>query len=253
MAGRPTPGMTTIAVLADPPHPDVALSELVADSPLSAASAASLYAALLKDTALAAERSGGELLVNYRPAGALGLDVDSEARIRSALEGVIDPEETRFEVQVGETFAGRAGNTATHLLETEGVGSVGITRPEAALLARTDIDSAAMKLRSTPVVLGPAPGGRVTYAAFAEPIDFEDCYAPPTLETVTERALDAGLGVGFLESKPYLQTSADLANLLVDVRTRRKADALVPPHLAEWVADCGLSVLADGEGLALGR
>lgn len=243
--------MTTIAVLADPPHPDTALPELVADSPLSAEAAASLYAALLRDTALAAERSGGELLVNYRPAEALGLDVDSEARLRSVLEGVIDAEEVRFEVQVGETFAGRAGNTATHLLETEGVGSVGITRPEAALLARTDIDSAAMKLRSTPVVLGPAPGGRVTYAAFAEPIDFGDCYAPPAVETLTDRALDVGLEVGFLESKPYLRTPADLADLLIDVRTRRKADALVPPHLAEWVADCDLAVLADGDGLAL--
>ncbi|MFQ3285391.1 MAG: hypothetical protein ACI9TI_002189 [Natronomonas sp.] len=245
--------MTTIAVLADPPHSDVAFPELVANSPLSAEAAASLYAALLKDTALAAERSGGELLVNYRPAGALGLGVDSESRIRSVLADVIDPEEARFEVQVGETFAGRAGNTATHLLETEGVGSVGIARPEATLLARTDIDSAAMKLRSTPVVLGPAPGGHVTYAAFAEPIDFGDCYAPPALKTLTDRALDAGLTVGFLESKPYLRTEADLATILMTVQTRRKADALVPPYLAEWVADCDLTVFADGDGLALER
>lgn len=245
--------MTTVAVLADPPHPETAFPELVETSSLSAEAAASLYAALLRDTVLAVERSGGELLVNYRPAEALGLDIDAEAEIGSVLDGVVDPHDTRFEEQVGETFAGRAGNTATHLLETEAVGSVGIARPEAALFARTDIDSAAMKLRRSPVVLGPAPGGRVTYAAFAEPIDYADCYAPPALETLTDRALDAGLDVDFLESKPYLSTAEDLANVVLSVRTRRSAEALVPPHLAEWVADCGLAVSSDDGGLALGQ
>lgn len=245
--------MTTVAVLADPPRPETALPDLVASSPLSGAEAAELYAALFKDTVLAAERSGGELLVNYRPAEALGLDLDSEAELRSLVADVLDPDDVRFEVQVGETFAGRAGNTATHLLETEGVGSVGIARPEAALLARTDIDGAAMKLRSSPVVLAPSPEGRVGYAAFAEPIDYADCYAPPAVETLTDRALDAGLGVEFLETKPFLATAADLASVLVAVRTRRKAGALVPPHLDAWVADCDLVVSAEDDGLTLHR
>lgn len=245
--------MTTVAVLADPPHPETAFPELIETSSLSAESAAALYAALLKDTVLAVERSGGELLINYRPAEALGLDVDAEAEIASVLNGVIDPEKARFEKQVGETFAGRAGNTATHLLEAEGVGSVGIARPEAALFARTDIDAAAMKLRRSSVVLGPAPGGRLTYAAFAEPIDYTDCYDPPALETLTDRALDAGLDVDFLESKPYLSTAEDLANAVVSVRTRRNAEALVPTHLSEWVRDCGLGISATDGGLALGR
>lgn len=234
--------MTTVAVLADPPRPETALPELVASSPLSGTEAAELYAALFKDTILAAERSGGELLVNYRPAEALGLDLDSEAELRSIVAEVLDSDDVRFEVQVGETFAGRAGNTATHLLETEGVGSVGIARPEAALLARTDIDGAAMKLRSSPVVLSPSPEGHVGYAAFAEPIDYADCYAPPAVETLTDRALAAGLGVEFLETKPFLATAADLASVILAVRTRRKADALVPPYLDAWVADCDLVV-----------
>lgn len=247
-----TVGMTTIAVLADPPRPGTALSDLVERSPLSAEDAASLYTALLRDTVLAVERSGGELLVNYRPAEALGLDLDSEAALRSALAGIID-DDARFEVQVGETFSGRAGNTAAHLLESEGVGSVGIARPEAALLARTDIDSAAMKLRSSPVVLGPAPNGHVTYAAFAAPIDYADAYAPPAVGTLTDRAIDAGLDVEFLETKPYLRTPTDLAMILHEVRTRRTAEALVPPHLSEWVAACDLTVSADAEGLSLDR
>lgn len=243
--------MTTVAVLADPPHPGTALSALSESTPLSEREAADLYEALLKDTVLAAERSGGETLVNYRPADALGLDVDSEAELRDRLSDVVDPESARFEVQVGETFAGRVGNTATHLLETEDIGSVGIARPEAALFARTDIDSAAMKLRSSPVVLGPAPDGQVGYAAFAEPIDFADCYAPPAIETLTDRALDAGLDVDFLETKPYLETASDLADVIVAVRTRQRADALVPPYLSAWVEDSDLVVSADDTGLTI--
>lgn len=243
--------MTTVAILADPPRPGTALSRLTGTTPLSDADAAELYTALLKDTVLAAERSGGEVLVNYRPADALGIDTDSEAELRELLSDVIDPESARFETQVGETFAGRVGNTATHLLETEGVGSVGIVRPEAALFARTDIDSAAMKIRSSPIVLGPATGGRVGYAAFADPIDFTDCYAPPAVETLTGRALDAGLDVDFLETKPYLETAADLAEILVSVRTRKRADAIVPPHLAAWAETGDLVVSASDDGLKI--
>jgi hypothetical protein len=245
--------MTTVAVLADPPRPGSVFSTLVETTPLSAAEAADLYAALLKDTVLAADRSGGETLVNYRPADALGIDADVEADLRELLSEVVDPESVRFEPQVGETFAGRVGNTATHLLETEGVGSVGIARPEAALLARTDIDSAAMKLRSAPVVLSPAPDGRVGYAAFADTIDFENCYAPPPVETLTDRGLDAGLDVDFLETKPYLETAADLSKVVLAVRTRRRADAIVPPHLAAWIDGSDLVVSADGDGLTIER
>jgi hypothetical protein len=110
-----------------------------------------------------------------------------------------------------------------------------------------------MKLRSSPVVLGPAPGGRVTYAAFADPIDFADCLAPPAIETLTDRARDAGHDVDFLERKPLLETTADLASVIVDVRTRQEAGAIVPPHLAAWIADSDLVVTADEDGLDLTR
>ena len=110
-----------------------------------------------------------------------------------------------------------------------------------------------MKLRSTDVVLAPAPGGRVYFAAFGEPIDFSNCYAPPAFETLVDRTLDAGLDVEFLETKPYLETPADLADILVSVRTRRKAEGLVPPYLAGWAADSGLVVEATGEGLDVTR
>ena len=108
-----------------------------------------------------------------------------------------------------------------------------------------------MKLRSTDVVLAPAPGGQVYFAAFGEPVDFADCYAPPAFETLVDRTLDAGLDVEFLETKPYLETPADLAGVLVSVRTRQKAEGLVPPYLAEWAATSELSVEPTPAGLEL--
>ncbi|PSP47773.1 hypothetical protein BRC75_08780 [Halobacteriales archaeon QH_7_69_31] len=247
--------MTTVAVLCDPPRPGLVLDDLVDASPLSPEAAAALYSVLLRDSVRAVGASGGELLINYRPDEALPVDgeADAETEVRDAIEGAVDVSETRFEKQVGETFAGRAGNTATHLLASEDAASVGITRPEAAFLARPVIDGGAMKLRSTDTVLAPAPGGRVYYAAFGAPIDFADCYAPPAVETLTDRILDAGLDVQFLETKPYLETAADLAEVLTGVRARRKADALVPPALADWVDEADLTVERADDGLTVSR
>jgi 2-phospho-L-lactate guanylyltransferase (CobY/MobA/RfbA family) len=246
--------MTTVAVLCDPPRPGQVLGDLVDTSPLSEAEAAELYEALLKDTVAAVEKSGGELLVNYRADEDLDVSgEDSEAEIRAVIEDVVDVEEARFEVQVGETFSGRVGNTASHLLETEEVSSVGITRPEAAFLARTEVDEGAMKLRSTDAVVAPSPGGRVYYAAFGESIDFTDCYVPPAFETVVDRCLDAGLDVEFSQQKTYVETGSDLADALTQIRTRRKAGGIVPRHFAEWASETDLVVAADEDGLSLTR
>lgn len=247
--------MTTVAVLCDPPRPGLVLPGLVEPSGLSETEAVGLYEALLKDSVTAVARSGGELLVNYRPDESVrvsGDDAETEVRevVGDALE---DLDDVRFEKQVGETFSGRAGNTATHLLETEDVGSVAITRPEAAFLARTDVDGSAMKLRSSEVVVGPSPAGRVYFSAFADSIDYADAYAPPAIETLTDHGLDAGMAVDFLESKPYVEEESDLADVIVQLRARRKADDVVPPHLAEWVVESDLVVeVADGD-LRLGR
>lgn len=243
--------MTTVAVLCDPPQPGAVLPELVEGTPLSPEDAADLYTALLCDTVEAVDGSGGELLVNYRPAEAVGVDGDAEAIIREAIADVVDTDDARFEVQVGETFAGRVGNTATHLLETEELSSVGIIRPEVATFARTDIDSAAMKLRSCDVVVGPSTGGRVHYAAFGEPIDFTDCYAAPAVETLTNRCLDAGHDVEFLETKQSVRTPQELADAIVSVRAHDTAGELVPRHFAAWVDGMPYEVVADDDGLSL--
>lgn len=242
--------MTTVAVLCDPPRPGLVLSELVESSVLTETEAVDLYEALLKDSVTAVARSGGELLVNYRPDESVHVEgANAESEVRDVVADVLDDfEAVRFERQVGDTFSGRAGNTATHLLETEDVGSVAIARPESAFLARTDVDSAAMKLRNSEVVLGPSPNGRVYFAAFADTIDFENAYARPAVATLTDHGLDAGLGVDFLANKPYIETESDLADVIVELRARRNAGDVVPAYLAEWVEESDLVVeVVDGE------
>jgi glycosyltransferase A (GT-A) superfamily protein (DUF2064 family) len=248
--------VTTIAVLVDPPRPGLVFDRLAATSPLTDAECADLYAAATKDVCHAVAESGGDLLVNFRPDESLPEqfrdgDVDAEAELRELVDPVT--EDPRFEVQVGETFAGRVGNTATHLLETEGEDSVAAATPNAPLLTRRQVDEAAMKLRRSEVVLGPAPGGRVYYAAFREPVDFEDAYAPPTLGTLTDRALDAGYDADFLTRLPVIETGSDLADLLVTLRTRRKSGRTVPDHTADTLEGFGLVVEATDDGLTLAR
>ncbi len=229
------------------------LPELAETSPLTEAEAAELYAVMVKDALLAAERSGGELLVNYRPDDLLpdeyAGDESAEAEVRAlaadALGGV---EDVRFEVQVGSTFDARAGNAATHLLREEGVQSVAVVRGSAAFLTRTIVDSAAMKLRTNEVVLGPATGGRAYYAGFTEPIDYAGAFAPPELETLTARATDAGHSVEFLPMQPVVERGDDLLHLLPLLEARIEARRIVPKHAATFVREKGLRAeFGDGE------
>ncbi|MFB6143341.1 MAG: DUF2064 domain-containing protein [Halorientalis sp.] len=248
--------MTTVAVLADPPREGLVGAQLAETTPLSTAEAAGLYTAMLRDVCRAVEASGGDLLVNYRADEDLpdAADGDAEAEVREAVAPALeDPESARYEVQVGSSFAARAGNTVTHLLEEEGVETAAVVEPTAPFLARQVVDNAAMKLRRSDVVLGPATDGRVFYAGFAEPVDFEDAFAAPEVETLTDRAADAGLDVDFLEMHPVVETAADLAETLALLTARVRADRIRPAHTAEFLLESGLTVTAGPEGLRLAR
>ncbi len=239
--------MTTIAVLADPPREGFVLPELAETSPLSASEATELYAAMLKDTFVAVANSGGELLVNYRPDEAIPDEYpgvgSSEEELRAlADEALEDTDDVRFEVQVGETLSGRAGNTATHLLEEEGIASVAIVDGTAPMLTRKEIDSAAMKLRRSEVVLGPAADGRIYFLGVTDTIDFADVYTPPELETATLRAVDAGHDVDYLPAMTSVATGDDLRSLLPLLNARIAAERIVPVNTASYLHELGVRV-----------
>lgn len=245
--------MTVIAVFADPPRPGLVLPDLPAMSPLSGAEAADLYAASLKDTLRAVERSGGDLLVNYRPDDSIpdeyGSDRSAEAEVRAlAVDALDDPDEARYEVQVGSDFAARAGNTVTHLLEQEEVQSAAVAPGTAPTLGRKDIDSAAMKLRRNEVVLGPSERGGTYYAGFTDPIDFEDAYAVPEVQTLAMRGADAGHAVDFLPSAPRVGTGPELTSLVALLNARVSAGLTVPEYTTDFVRELGLRVVEDESG-----
>jgi glycosyltransferase A (GT-A) superfamily protein (DUF2064 family) len=246
--------MTVVAVAADPPREGLVLPELVETSPLSPAGAAELYAAMLGDVLEAVARSGGDLLVNYRPDDLLPSahvppDADAEAEVRAAaVDALGDLSDVRFEVQVGSSFDARAGNTVTHLLREEGETTAAVVRPEAAFLTRSAVDSAAMKLRRSPVVLGPAPEGRVYYAGFRDPVDFAGAFAAPALSTLTARARDAGHDVDFLPMQPVIERGRDLHTVLPQVRARTAAERAVPSRTAAALEEAGLDVRFEDGG-----
>ena len=263
-------GVTLHVLVVDPPRPGLSLPGLV-DGPLSADAAADLYAASVKDEMVAAARSGGELLVNFPTDDQLPADHRTEnppeAELRGlAEEALDDPGSARFEVQVGSTFAARAGNAATHLLAEEEEDSVAVMRGTAPTLGRTALDGAAMKLRRNEVVVGPGSGGRVAYLGLSELVDFEGAYEPPTadpggtgddedrdeptgrvteVEDLVERGGEAGHDVAFLASHPVIEDGAGLATAVAEIRARLRAGSIVPAHTAEAVERLGLRVVEE--------
>jgi glycosyltransferase A (GT-A) superfamily protein (DUF2064 family) len=234
--------MTTTVVLAEPPVEGTTLADLV--DPLSAAEAVELYRAMLADVCETLQRGEADVLVNYLPPEQAPVD-DPESTLRDLLDAELpDSDAVRYEPQVGETHSGRVGNALTHLLENEQEETVAAVAPTAPFLRREHIGTAAMKLRTNDVVLGPAPDGRVTFAGFGEPIDFADAYAPPAVETLATRADEAGLDADFLPMTPVIERSGDLDTALSVLAARRRAGRLVPPRTAA-VLD-GWRVSADG-------
>lgn len=245
--------MTVLAVLASPPREGLVLPKLAETTPLSTAAVAELYEAMLRDTLLAADRAGGELLVNYLPddelPDAYRTEIDPAAEIRSiAADTLDDVSDIRFEPQVGSTCSARAGNTITHLLETEGVSSAAVVFGTAPLMSRTIIDGAAMKLRTNQVVIGPSTEGRSYYAGFSEPVDFDAAFEGLELQTLTDRATDAALDTEFLQLSPRVETAADLRSLLPLLRARFTAERIVPEYTAAFVLEHGLDVVEGADG-----
>ena len=243
--------MTVVVLLADPPRPGLRFPELAATSPLTEAEAAELAAAMDRDVMRAVERSGADLLVNYLPEDLLPeahrTDAAPEAELRAlAADALEDVSDVRFEPQVGSTTSARVGNTVTHLLEEEEARSVAVLPGTTPFVTRTGIDSAAMKLRSNEVVLGPGARGSVYYAGFTDTLDFTDAMAPPALNTLAELARGAGHETEFVPTQPTVETGDDLASVVAEIRARVAAGRAVPEFTAALIEEYGLVVDEDG-------
>ncbi|WP_181686049.1 DUF2064 domain-containing protein [Halorhabdus salina] len=232
--------MATVVVRVDRPVPGETLPALATATPLTDAEAATLYRRALQDVCGVIEESGASLLVTYP-----STDGDGEGPVREAVvPGLDDPSEGRFEPQVGSTPAARMGNTVTHLLEEEDESSVAVLDPTAVLATRSTIDQAAMKLRSSAVVVGPAAAGGIYYAGFTDTLDFDGIDRQPMVETIVERATDAELSADVLAPSPTLSTVQDLQSAVPILRARRQAGLPVPERTSQYLADLDLRVTA---------
>lgn len=240
--------MTTVVVLADSPDSVGRLDGLVPD-PLPADKAKRLSRAMLVDICAIVQHGEADLLVNHPTDDP---DAGDRSTTETALRDLLDtqlprPEAVRYEPQVGSDRAARVGNALTHLLGVEGAETVAVAEPTAPFLRRDHVGAAAMKLRTSEVVLGPAPGGRVAFAGFREPVDFANIYETPPLETFTRRAIEADLGVDFLPMVPLLEGPSDLRTGLSVLTARRAAGRLVPPRTAAVVEELGLAARVDDD------
>jgi hypothetical protein len=233
--------MTTVVVLADPPVREC-VPTLLPESGDSGRNVA-LYRAMLADVCATIQHGEADVLINYRDPETVPDHVDPEATVRELLESELaEPDAVRYEVQAGSDDASKIGNALTHLLDTEEQPTAGFARPTALFVRREHIGTTAMHLRTSDVVVGPATGGRVSFGAFTESLDFTDVFAPPAVETLTERARSAGLDVAFLPTTPLWEEPADRRSVLSLLRARMRAGALVPDRTADLIADWSLPV-----------
>ena len=235
-----------VVVPVTPPREGLVLSSLTEETPLSTAEATRLAEAATMDVLHAARSSGGDLLVNYRDEETLPDafdDGDPEAEVRDLVQDTLGEDaEFRLERQVGSTRAARVGNTVTHLLKRENAASVGVLEPTASLVQRTQIDGAAMSARRHEVVLGPDGTGSVYFAAFTEPVDFEDAYREPALNRLASRAEDRDHSIGFAPTIPTIEDPAGLAGTIAAIEAYRSASRSLPEATAAVIDDLGLTV-----------
>lgn len=244
-----------VAVLIDPPRPGISLPGLEDGTPLDASERVELYTAAATDLLVAVAESDAELLVNYRPDELLPPAALREQSAESAVRDIIrdavgenEGEAVPLDVQVGASRRKRAANAAVELFDREDVSNVVVVRASAPMLSARHVDAAVEMLEDSPVVLGPAGDGRVYLAAFAEPVDFTGAYEPPEVGTLTERAVEAGLDVGFAETMPTLASPSGLAGVVGQLHARRHAGRPYPEATASVVDDLGLEVVARNDG-----
>ncbi|WP_247728660.1 hypothetical protein [Halovivax limisalsi] len=233
-----------VVVFVDPPETGRRYVEALLDADVvDPPEARTLYESAVTDVLRAARDSSAAVLVNYREPDGVS---DPEDRVRSLVSTVIDdPDDVRFERQVGSSRSARVGNTVTHLLEREDEVSVALLEPTVPLVRRTEIDGVMMSVRRNEVVLGSNAAGDVYLSAYSQPIDFTDAYEPPTLATVTERASVEGLAVGFAPTIPTIETEAGLAATVATIEARAAAGKPIPVSTSEAIEDLGLRT-ADG-------
>lgn len=246
--------MTTASVLVSPPTESDVVDRLVA-GPLDRDGAERLYVAMFADVCVAVEGSGADLVVAVEADGEDGEDDagdadEATAAVRAHLEDVLaNPDEVEVEAREPRSGPEQFADEVLRLHEA-GVTTAAIVEPTVPFLARRNVDSAAMKLRSSEVVLGPAPDGRVYFAAFSEPMDLRDALEPAPLEGLAGLAAD-DRSVDFVPMLPLLETAADLPTVLSYLRARVAAGRDVPKHTAEAVDEIGLTLDDEDGDLAI--
>ncbi|MFW5938153.1 MAG: DUF2064 domain-containing protein [Halanaeroarchaeum sp.] len=242
--------MTVAVALVDPPREELVLPTVVEETPLTAADAVTLYEAMLADFFETITETNADVLVNYPTADQVpGEDADPEREIREIATGVLDAatvRDLRFEVQVGSSPSAQIGNAITHLLRDEGESSALFVDHRVPLLDRSIVDQAAITLRRSDTVIGPAADGEVYLAGFTDLIDFTDVLEDGPLETLVERSNDAGSPVDFVRRRDVVTDARTLGTIVSLLRARRNAGAKVPAHTVRAIDELGLR-LEDGE------
>src|SRR6056297_551474 len=112
-----------VVVPVDPPWRECVQRSLDLPAELSDDDATALYEAAVTDVVRTVQASAGQLLVNHRDRETLPsvdrTDDPADTAHTVVTDALSDPNEVRFERQIGSTVSARIGNTVTPLLDRE--------------------------------------------------------------------------------------------------------------------------------------
>lgn len=239
--------MTAIGILGLPPDSASIVSNLRDTTALEIEQIQSLVAGVTQDTARAAFESGGEPLVVVPKDPGAGIIPNGSPDVRTYLESILEPvvpENDSIQWYEHDAAPGRSLNTVLDgLAEVSNAASVAVIAPLTPFVQRRHVDTAAMRLRSADLVVGPATDGCGYFIGRHRDRAGADWSGTADLDGVVSAAQDTGEEVDWLPILPSIGQQSPMEPLRSILQLAAVAEKPVAPATRSWLSAVDLSAL----------
>lgn len=218
--------MTDVAVTIAPPTDRTRRSSLP-----NTGTHSDLYHALSADAVTAVYESGGALYLAIADGNA------SARRFAEELcETVLPEAESAPIIAVqGDNGEPIPAHTLGVLRERSEAASIGVLDSRAALVERTHLDTAAMRLRRDEITLGPTPTGHWYYFGTSLPLDALPKRIDAPIDALTGSIESEDRSVGFLPMLLTIDSQRSIAGMRAILTAMSTGKAGVAPYTTAWL------------------
>ena len=238
--------MTAIVVALPPRSIAKTTDTIVDETPLSREQTTAILDGVVQDGLRAAHESGGPLSIwideSTRTVSEWN---DPRGHARNLIEGALPSDAPMPEIDT-ESPTEYAAIAAAIERTNEASGAVLI--PGTPFVQRRHIDEAAMRLRQTDVVLGPATAGTWYLFGHREEVEFsypEDSYLS---STIARQATASDYSMNLLRTLPGIWDGNSLADAVTTLTIADYADLSVGPFTRAWLEQHSIQTVNTAEG-----